>query len=165
MTSVRLATGRSVSATASKQAPSRNLTLMLRIFKMMAGAFMRAGNRAGIRFGLATFVAYLFVVGTLLHVAASYAVDTPFGTIICSFGMGDTGHGAPDAGHADKSDCALCAQHHAAALLPALPDRPPLPVLHALDAPLRPAGIATPAIALAAWPAKPRAPPIGMVTA
>ncbi len=126
---------------------------------------MRAGKRTGIRFGLATFVAYLFFVGNLLHVAASYAVETPFGTIICSSDIDDMGRGAPDAGHADKSDCALCAQHHAAALLPALPDRMPLPVLHALDAPLRPAGIATPAIALAAWPAKPRAPPKGMVAA
>lgn len=138
---------------------------MLRIFRMMAGAFMRTGRTAGIRFGLAALVAYLFFVGTLLHVAASYAVDTPFGTIICSSDMGDMGRGAPDAGHADKNDCALCAQHHAAALLPGMPDRLPLPVLHEIDAPLRPAKIAAPAIALAAWPAKPRAPPIGMVTA
>lgn len=126
---------------------------------------MRAGKRTGIRFGLATIVAYLLFVGTLLHVAASYAVDTPFGTIICSADMGVAGQGAPDAGHTDKSDCALCAQHHAAALLPGVPDRLPLPVLHELDAPLRPTDVAAPAIALAAWPAKPRAPPQEMVPA
>ncbi|WP_370677368.1 DUF2946 family protein [Pleomorphomonas sp. PLEO] len=126
---------------------------------------MRARHKTGIRFALAAVVAYLFFVGTLLHVAASYAVDTPFGTIICSADMGGTGQGAPDAGHADKTDCALCAQHHAAALLPAHEGRPPLPVFHALEAPLRPADRSAPAIALAAWPAKPRAPPRDMVQA
>lgn len=126
---------------------------------------MTAGRTAGIRSGLVIFAAYLFVVGTLLHVAASYAVDTPFGTIICSAGLGDTAPGAPDTGHTDKTDCALCAQHHAAALLPGQPLRLPLPVLHALDAPLRPAGIAVAQIAPSAWPAKPRAPPREMVVA
>lgn len=125
----------------------------------MMGAFMRTRQTTGIRFALVTFVAYLFVVGTLLHVASSYALDTPFGTIICSSDMGGLNHGAPDAGHTDKTDCALCAQHHAAALLPAHQGRPPLPVFHALDASLRPADRSAPVIALAAWPAKPRAPP------
>lgn len=120
---------------------------------------MTAGRTAGIRGGLAIFVAYLFFVGTLLHVAASYAVDTPLGAIICSADMGDTPPGAPDAGGADKIDCALCAQHHASALLPSQPDRLPLPVLHALHAPLRPAALAVAHIAPAAWPANPRAPP------
>ncbi|MBS1166282.1 MAG: hypothetical protein H6R00_2307 [Proteobacteria bacterium] len=129
---------------------------------MMVGAFMRTRQTTGIRFALAAFSAYLFFVGTLLHVAASYAVDTPFGAIICS---SDMGHGAPDAGHADKTDCALCAQHHAAALLPAHQGRPPLPVFHALDASLRPADRSAPVIALAAWPAKPRAPPREMARA
>jgi len=126
---------------------------------------MRAGNRAGLRFGVAIIVTYLFFVGTLLHMGARNVVDAPFGAIICSSVSVDTGQRAPDGGHADMTDCALCAQHHAAALLPGVPDRLPQPVLHALDSPLRLAAIAVPAIALAAWPAKPRAPPLAAATA